>query len=332
MSSSIYSPHAVIMAPLSGYTDLPYRRSLRRHGCRYAFTEMIDAGSLAYCNPNASIMLTRGKDESWLGVQLVGADADMLRKSVEAINSYDFNIIDFNLGCPVPKVAKKGAGAVLGRQIDTAASLLEMIVKLSKFPVTAKTRIYDESSPEMSVKLAKALENAGAQVLTFHGRIKEKIYSGPVYHEIIAAVRESVRIPVVVNGGINSRTAWEYAVSASHCELAMVARGAMGNPWLFREINDSGFQGPTVHELAEEIHIHVGEMLSFYGKELGYKLARKIVLDYLRGRGYSGELRSRVSFLKSDEDLANILNQVRSGPAERYWQTPVAERRLNSLS
>ncbi len=316
------------MAPLSGYTDLPYRRSLRRHGCRYAFTEMIDAGSLAYCNPNASVMLTRGEDEEWLGVQLVGADAGMLRKSVETLNTHHFDVLDFNLGCPVPKVAKKGAGAILGRQIDTAASLLEMIVGLSKFPVTAKTRIYNEQSPEMTVKLAKALENAGAQLLTIHGRIKERIYSGPVFYEFIGAVREAVKIPVVVNGGINSRAAWEHAVKTSGCEMAMPARGAMGNPWLFQEIADPEFKGPTVDELADEIRIHITEMLSFYGRELGYKLARKIVLEYLRGRGYPGELRNRISFLKSDEELESILAAARSGPAESYWQVPTGERRL----
>ncbi len=306
-----YPDNTLVMAPLSGYTDLPYRRSLRRHGCRYAFTEMIDAGSLAYQNPNAPQMLTRGADEPWLGVQLVGADEAMLLKSVEVLNSYDFDLLDFNLGCPVPKVAKKGAGAVLGRNTDEAARLLELLVRHSRFPVTAKTRIVSEDDPAPTVKLAKALENAGAQTLTIHGRIKERIYSGPVFHEIIAAVRENVKIPVVVNGGVTDRASWENALRASGCTVAMAARGAMGNPWLFEEVRNPDYQPPTTDELAEEIAVHIGDMITFYGEESGCKIARKIFLDYLRGRGYPGALRNRVSFLKNRADLNEILETVR---------------------
>lgn len=306
-----YPDNTLVMAPLSGYTDLPYRRSLRRHGCRYAFTEMIDAGSLAYNNPNAPRMLTRGADEPWLGVQLVGADEAMLLKSVEVLNSYDFNLLDFNLGCPVPKVAKKGAGAVLGRNTAEAARLLELLVRHSRFPVTAKTRIVSENDPAPTLELAKALENAGAQTLTIHGRIKERIYSGPVFHEIIAAVRETVKIPVVVNGGITDRASWENALRESGCTVAMAARGAMGNPWLFDEVVNPAYRPPTADELAEEIAVHIDDMIAFYDEESACKIARKIVLDYLRGRGYPGTLRNRVSFLKTRADLDEILDVVR---------------------
>ncbi len=298
------------MAPLSGFTDLPYRRSLRRHGCTYAFTEMIDAGSLAYNNPNAPRMLLRGDDEPWLGVQLVGADYDMLLKSVLKLNEYHFDLLDFNLGCPVPKVAKKGAGAILGRDIDEAARLLEMLVKHSRFPVTAKTRIYCEGDPGMTVKLAKALENAGAQTLTIHGRIKERIYSGPVFYEIIGEVREALDIPVVVNGGITNRATREEALNRSGCTVAMVARGAMGNPWLFDELQNPDYRPPTPNELADEIRQHISDMADFYGEESGFKIARKVVLDYLRGRGYPGTLRARTSFMKNHDDLSEILVDI----------------------
>lgn len=306
-----YPENTLVMAPLSGYTDLPYRRSLRRHGCRYAFTEMIDAGSLAYNNPNAPRMLMRGEDEPWLGVQLVGADEDMLLKSVEILNSHPFDLLDFNLGCPVPKVAKKGAGAVLGRNIDEAARLLGLLVKHSRIPVTAKTRIISEDDPAPTVKLARKLEEAGAQTLTVHGRIRERIYSGPVFYEIIAAVREAVNIPVVVNGGIVGRASLENALRRSGCTVAMAARGAMGNPWLFEEVRNPDRRPPTPDELADEIAVHIGETTAFYGEEAGFRIARKIVLDYLRGRGYPGALRNRISFLKTRADLDEILGAVR---------------------
>ena len=323
-----YPPKAIVMAPLSGYTDWPYRHSMRRHGCYYAFTEMIDAGSLAYENPNATKMLFRGNDEPWLAVQLLGSDPEMLKKAVLKLNSYNFDLLDFNLGCPVTKVAKKGAGAVLGHNIDLAAKMLELIVKLSRFPVTAKTRIFSETETEATIKLAKKLESAGAQTLTIHGRVKEKFYSGEVFHQIIAATRNAVSIPVVVNGGINGRRSYQSALSESGCSVAMVARGAMGNPWLFQELQSTDFIATTVHELADEIVNHVEEMVCFYGDTMAFKLARKIVLDYLRGRGFSGELRAKVSFLNSMHDLSEIVSEVRKGPSERYWQSMPEERQL----
>jgi nifR3 family TIM-barrel protein len=315
-----YPDNTLIMAPLSGFTDLPYRRSLRRHGCYYAFTEMIDAGSLAYSNPNVPRMLSRGEEEPWLGVQLVGADEAMLLKSVEVLNTYHFDLLDFNLGCPVPKVAKKGAGAVLGRKTDEAARLLELLVKHSRIPVTAKTRIVSEDDPEQTVRLARKLEDAGAQTLTIHGRIKERVYSGPVFHDIIAEVRKAVKIPVVANGGIVNRASWEDALCRSGCTVAMAARGAMGNPWLFDEVRDPDHRPPTLDELADEIALHIGEMTIFYGDEAGFRIARKVVLDYLRGRRFPGALRNRVSFLKSHTDLNEILDEVRQ-PAAAGRQT-----------
>lgn len=324
----LYPDNAVVMAPLSGYTDLPYRRSLRRYDCYYAFTEMIDAGSLAYNNPNAAKMLTRGDDEPWLAVQLLGADVEMLKKATLKLNQYNFDLLDFNLGCPVAKVTKKGAGAMLGRNIDQAAELLAMVVKLSRFPVTVKTRIFSETEVESTIKLAQALENAGAQTLTLHGRVKEKFYSGDVFYDTIAAVREAIKIPTIVNGGINSRYTYENALSQSGCNAAMIARGAMGNPWLFDEIQNPQFIPPTVDALADETERHVEEMLEFHGEASGFKLARKIILDYLRGRGYSGELRAKISFLNNRQDLLEIISVIRNGPSERYWQNVSHERQL----
>ena len=167
------------------------------------------------------------------------------------------------------------------------------------------------NDPAPTLELAKALENAGAQTLTIHGRIKERIYSGPVFHEIIAAVRETVKIPVVVNGGITDRASRENALRESGCTVAMAARGAMGNPWLFDEVANPAYRPPTADELAEEIAVHIDDMIAFYDEESACKIARKIVLDYLRGRGYPGTLRNRVSFLKTRADLDEILDVVR---------------------
>ena len=140
-TTALYPPDALILAPLSGYTDLPYRRAARECGCRFAFTEMVDAASLAYARKRPEGMLLRGEEEEFLGVQLVGADHEFLKKAVDVLNEYDFSLLDFNLGCPVPKVVKKGAGAELGRHREQALACFRILAERSRHPVTAKIRI-----------------------------------------------------------------------------------------------------------------------------------------------------------------------------------------------
>ena len=147
MSLFPYPEGALLMAPLSGYTDLPYRRAARKCGCVYAFTEMVDAASLAYARKRSESMLLRGGDEPFLGVQLVGANEEHLKIALDVLNEYEFDVLDFNLGCPVPKVAKKGAGAELGRHIDRALACFSLFRERSKHVLSAKIRIVDAEDP-----------------------------------------------------------------------------------------------------------------------------------------------------------------------------------------
>ena len=333
MSSGIYPEDAVILAPLSGYTDMPFRMSARRHGCRFAFTEMIDAGSLVFGNEKTLRFLTRNENEDWLGIQLVGSDVATLSKATEIVNRYEFSVIDFNLGCPAPKVAKKGEGAALARRPDEALKAFESIKLKSRFPVTAKTRILDETDPAPTIKFCKRLEAAGAEVITLHGRLAKNFYSGRVFTEIISAVRENLRIPLVANGGITGITSYNQIRSESGSSRVMLARGVMGHPWLFAELADPlSYQPPTVSELADELEQHINDMIEFYGEELALRMCRKVILDYTSGRGYSGQLRASVSFLKSIADFAVFMAEVRNGPSERYWKwlenNVAADRRI----
>lgn len=326
---TLYDTNAVIMAPLSGYTDIAYRRSMRRHGCRYAFTEMIDVASLFYAHKRSKEMLLRGADEPWLGVQLVGENPEHIKKAVEIVNHYDFDVVDFNLGCPVPKVAKKGAGAALGKQIEKAIDRFKIITDYSIHPVTAKIRILSETDPEPSIRLAEGLAAAGAQALTVHGRIMEKIYSGPVAFEIIKAIQTAIKIPVIANGGIMSATDAAVMREKSCCSRIMLARGAMGNPWLFDEIIHSDtFVPPDLEELKEEMVCHIEEMITLYGETLALRLGRKIVFDYLRGRGFYGQFRNRASSLATREDWQSFQDDFYEGHSISYYQTIPAERKL----
>ena len=305
--SPLYPENALIMAPLSGFTDLAYRRAARRGGCRYAFTEMVDAASLSYANGNGEALLKRGDEEDFLAVQLVGSDEELLKRAADKLNKYDFSLLDFNLGCPVPKVVKKGAGAALGRNIAQALKCFAAIASVSKYTLTAKMRILDENDPAPTLELCRGLVERGAQALTIHGRTRDHFYTGEVKFPIIRAVREAFPdIPVIANGGVNSRESYDTMRRETGCSRVMLAQGIMGNPWLFGELAD-GKLPPTLEQWREMVHFHVSEMVALYGESSAMRQARKIVHDYLKGRGFPAALRAQANTLGSMSELEKLL-------------------------
>jgi nifR3 family TIM-barrel protein len=308
----IYEPDALIMAPLSGFTDAPYRRSARRCGCRYAFTEMVDAASLTFAFERSKDLLLRYDDEEFLGVQLLGGNADHIKEAVEKLNAFHFDVLDFNLGCPVPKVTKKCAGAELGLHYDEAVRCFDTVARYSKFPVSAKLRILDTEDPEPTLKLCRGLVNCGAQALTVHGRVRKAFYSGTVHHHIIKAVRESFpEIEVIANGGVNSVESYGKMKEMTGCTRVMLATGIMGNPWLFRQLKDPGnFTPPSFQEWRSIIEEQSRGMVELYGPECAYRHARKIYHDYLKGRGFNGSLRAVASGTSSESDLKAWLDMA----------------------
>ena len=327
----LYPENALILAPLAGFTDAAYRRAARRCGCRFAFTEMVDAASLAYSSDHSSPLLYRPEDEDFLGTQLVGSDPELLKRACEALARHRFELLDFNLGCPVPKVVKKGAGAALGRNLDAALRCFAVLKEYSPFPLTAKLRILSDTDPEPTIALCRGLVELGARAITIHGRTMERFYSGAVAAGIIAAVREALpQTPVIANGGVDSPAACAELRRASGCSRIMLAQGAMGNPWLFREI--AGGPPPTLDEWREMVYSHIDGMISLYGEAAAMKCARKIVHDYLRGRGFPSFLRAEASTLACRSDLDALLKKARpvSGTAPRALLAEVPPYRRGS--
>ena len=307
----VYPADALIMAPLSGFTDLAYRRAAYRCGCRYAFTEMVDAASLAYANGNGELLLKRGSEEEFLAVQLVGADEELLKRACEKLNSREFSLLDFNLGCPVPKVVKKGAGAALGQNIDHALRCFRAIAANSEFTLTAKMRILDENDPAPTLELCAGLVDAGAKALTIHGRTRAHFYTGAVSFQVIKAVKDAFPdIPVIANGGVNSRESYNIMRQETGCSRVMLAQGIMGNPWLFRELTGN-CPPPTLEEWKSIVKYHVCEMIALYGEASAMRQARKIVHDYLKGRGFPAALRAGASGLSTLADLDDLLGQAK---------------------
>ena len=339
------------MAPLSGYTDLPFRRSLRRHGCVYAFTPLVEAGSIVYNNPRVSSIIARGEEENWLGVQLLGSDLERLKTAVKKLAGHSFEVMDFNMGCPVRKVTKRGAGAALGRTPEFAAECVAAIRALSPVPVTGKIRVLDPDDPAPTVRFARLLEAAGCQALTIHGRVWKKVYSGPVAFHVIKAVREAVGMPVIANGGVMDAASAAELRRETGCSRIMVARGAIGNPWVFADIARASLKGvdpsagqnttefssvqpsnhttiqpsnlsggrPAHEDVCAEVVTHIRDMVDFHGEENGVKVGRKIIAAYLTGRGYSRKLRGEVMGLNAWKEVAEFMERVRAaGPSEGF--------------
>jgi len=314
----LYEADSLIMAPLSGYTDLPYRNSLRRHGCSYAFTEMIDTGAIVHASKACARFFDRGKNEDWLGVQLVGNNLEEFRYSIEYIKKFEFSVIDINMGCPMRKVAGKGKGAGLAKDPDKAAAIIELIVSLLNTPVTAKIRIQSEVDPESTIKFAKKIEDAGASAVTIHGRVAEKIYSGKCFGNIIAEVSNALKIQVIANGGVSNKEAYEELIKTSGCREIMLARGAMGNPWLFDILKGNKKHSPTKDELCDEIEMHFTELLEYAGDEIAFKLGRKIILDYIKGHGFPADFRIAASKISSRDDFNSLMIRLNAFPSEKY--------------
>jgi tRNA-dihydrouridine synthase B len=282
---------------------------------------MIDAGSLVFQGEKTLRLAQRGTDAGFLGIQLVGSDLPTLKRAAEIVNGMDFDVLDFNLGCPAPKVARKCEGIRFALENpDGAVRALETLVSASRLPVTVKTRIQDENDSAPTVAFCRRLQDAGAQAVTIHGRLMRNFYSGPVFYKIIAAVRESLSIPVIANGGAMDGESFRALLRETGCAAGMVARGALGNPWIFREIADPSASPPDVEEFTETIRLYMADMLDCYGPEFAYVVARKSLLEFLRGRGYPGALRASVSFLDSADALERLLDAVAEGPTERYTE------------
>ena len=315
--TDLYPDGAVLLAPVAGHTDLPMRLLCREQGCCFAFTEMLDAGSLVFQTAKTLRMAARSPLESFLGVQLVGSDPDTLARAACLLNDKDFDVLDFNLGCPAPKVARKTEGISLAlKRPDDALRAVETLVRASRFPVSVKTRILSESDPGKTVAFCRKLRDAGIAALALHGRVMSAFYSGPVRCEIIRAVREALDIPVIANGGGLTPETFKTLLRDSGCSRGMIARGALGNPWIFRELTGGG--PPRLSEFCSVLERHVELILDLYGEEAGFPISRKTVLAYLRGRGFSGSLRASVSFLSDRAGLARFMEEVRKGPSPRY--------------
>lgn len=303
---------------MAGYTDLPFRRVCRRYGLYYGTTALIDAGALVHGNPDNVAILHRGEEEEWLQVQLLGSIPTDIRTSTRILRDgpWHFDALNFNMGCPVRKVVKRLAGAALMNQPVRALECLKEMRDNWPGVLTVKMRILKEDTPEPTIQLAQQLEAIGVQGLAIHGRLARMLYSGPVHTQIIRAVRENVKIPVIANGGIFSLEDAQRLSQETGCERVMVARGTIGVPWIFRDIATGTILPVSQEELLDVMTEHVDQMVQEYGEKGAMILSRKIISSYLGGRGFPHELRAQVVNIATWQDFATLRSKLTICPVQ----------------
>lgn len=304
----------VILAPMAGVTDLPFRVLCREQGAGCVVTEMVSAKAVLYNNKNTRELLQIDPAERPAAVQLFGSEPDIMAEIAARLEEGPYDYIDVNMGCPVPKIVNNGEGSALMKNPERAKEVLTAMVKAVKKPVTVKFRKGFNDLSVNAVEFAKMAESCGVAAVAVHGRTREQYYSGKADWDIIRQVKEAVRIPVIGNGDIFTPEDAGRMLKETGCDGIMVARGAKGNPWLFGRINhylDTGevLPGPSMAEIKAMILRHGRMLVQFKGEGVAMREMRGHMAWYTKGMPHSATLRNEINQVETLEGFVELLNR-----------------------
>lgn len=302
----------VALAPMAGVTDLPFRILCREQGCGLMCTEMVSAKALLYKNRNTKPLLETKPEERPVAVQLFGSDPDIMSEMALMLEEGPYDIIDVNMGCPVPKIVNNGEGSALMKNPKLAGEILSAMTRKLKKPVTVKFRKGFNDESVNAVEFAKMAEQSGAAAVAVHGRTREQFYSGKADWDIIRRVKEAVSIPVIGNGDIFTPQDAGRMLRETGCDGVMVARGAKGNPWIFSRIDHYLKTGevlpkPKPEEVKQMILRHAALLAEFKGEYTAMREMRKHVSWYTAGYPHSAALRNDINLVETMEELQELV-------------------------
>ena len=305
----------IILAPMAGVTDLPFRLLCAENGVGLSCMEMVSAKAILYRNRNTESLLEIHPDEGKVSLQLFGSEPDIVSEMAKQIEERPFAILDLNMGCPVPKIVNNGEGSALMKNLSLAGRLIEKTVRAIKKPVTVKIRKGFDEEHVNAVELAHIAQESGAAAIAVHGRTREQYYAGAADWDIIRRVKEAVSIPVIGNGDVTDGESAARMLAETGCDGVMVGRAARGNPWIFAEIKaflESGeiLERPSAEQVKEMILRHSRLQLACKGEYIGIREMRKHVSWYTTGYPHSAKIRLRINEAETMKDLEEVLSEL----------------------
>ena len=298
----------VILAPMAGVCDLPFRLLCREQGAALVCMEMVSAKAIYYNNKNTELLMEIHPGEVPASLQLFGSDPQIISEMAKRIEERPFSILDLNMGCPVPKVVNNGEGSALMKDPILAGKIIEAVVKAIQKPVTVKIRKGFDEAHVNAVEMAKIAEASGAAAVAIHGRTREQYYSGKADWDIIAQVKQAVKIPVIGNGDIVDGQTAKAMLTQTGCDGVMIGRASQGNPWIFREVNHFLATGetpepPTKKEKRELVKRHAKLQLDCKGEYTAVREMRKHLAWYTAGMPHSAAFRQQINSMETMDDL-----------------------------
>ncbi|HIS27223.1 MAG TPA: tRNA dihydrouridine synthase DusB [Candidatus Pullilachnospira intestinigallinarum] len=306
-------PNQVVLAPMAGVCDLPFRLLCREQGAGLVCMEMVSAKAIYYHNKNTELLMQTDPGEHPVSLQLFGSDPQIMSEMAKQIEERPFDILDVNMGCPVPKVVNNGEGSALMKNPALVRSIVTAMAKAVKKPLTVKIRMGFDEEHINAVEIAKIIEDSGAAAVAVHGRTRQQYYSGEANWEIIRKVKEAVSIPVIGNGDVDSPQKAKKMLEETGCDGVMVGRAARGNPWLPGRIahyleNGELLEKPSLQEVKAMILRHARMQLEYKGEYTGMREMRKHVAWYTAGYPRSSKLRQAVNELETISQLEELLD------------------------
>lgn len=309
--------HAVL-APMAGVSDRAYRELCVRFGAAYCVSEMVSSKALSFNSKKSEELMEISDLERPCGIQIFGDDPKCMADAAKHALENKPDIIDINMGCPAPKISSNGSGSALMKNPTLCGEIVKAVTAVTDTPVTVKIRKGWDDDSVNAVEVAKICESAGAAAITVHGRTRQQYYKPPVDYDIIKAVRESVSVPVIANGDIDSAEKAKEVMDITGCDLVMIGRATLGNPWIFSQIN-AYLENPNVKihtpDLEERLGVmieHIGKMVEYKGEHMAMLQARKLVVGYFKGIKGAAALRNEAGKIKTLDDLYELRQKALS--------------------